>query len=53
KYIKLTAGYRYFSLKAENGKDTTYFGDGSFGTASLDTVEAERKGPYVSFEMSF
>lgn len=55
----ISLGYRYFTLKAEDGTDTTYivvssspYIVGAF-TSSLDTVEAERKGPYVSFEMKF
>lgn len=49
----ITAGYRYFKIRAKNGTDTTFFADGSIATAALNTVEAERKGPYLSFEARF
>lgn len=53
KSVKLISGYRYFQLKAEDGTDTTYSAGKFIGVASLDTVEAERKGPYFSLEMKF
>ena len=49
----LTAGYRYFYLEVEDGIDSTYYADGSIGKAVLDTVNAERQGPYMKLEVKF
>ncbi len=48
-----SAGYRYLQLKARNGTDTTYFVDGTTGTADLDWAEVTRHGAYAKFMFRF
>jgi len=47
------AGYRYLQLKAKNGTDTTYFYNGTTGTADLDWAEVTRHGAYAQFLFRF
>ena len=49
----ITGGYRYFSVKAVNGRDTTFFADNSVAVTPLDEVRAERRGPYASIRVRF
>ncbi len=51
--LVLRAGYEQLWLRAEAGKDTTYFADGSTGTASLDEVTSSRGGPFAGAEYRF
>jgi len=51
--VRVSLGYRYFLLKANNGLDTKYFADGAAVTTPLDAVESTREGPFVSLEMLF
>lgn len=44
--VELSAGYRYFHIKAENGTDTTYFSGVYGGVADLDFAEVTRQGAY-------
>ena len=53
RWASISTGYRYFYLAAEDGVDTTYYASGDVGKATLDRVEAERKGPYVRLDVKF
>ncbi len=50
---ELSAGYRYFHLKAENGTDTTYFSGVYGGAANLDFAEVTRQGAYAGLLFRF
>lgn len=50
---ELSAGYRYFHLKAENGTDTTYFSGAYGGVANLDFAEVTRQGMYIGLLFRF
>lgn len=45
--IGLSAGYRYFFLRALNGTHTVYFADGSSSDTGLDWATVTREGAYV------
>lgn len=49
----LSIGYRYLSLYAHNGTDTTYFADGSAAVDRLDWVTVARHGAYAEMLIRF
>lgn len=51
--LELTAGYRYFSLYARNGKDTIYFATGTEYQDKLDWVAVTRHGAYAAAVFKF
>ena len=53
KLVEITLGYRYLSLEAEDGTDTTYGSDSSTETTDLDEVKVKRQGPFVSLSVRF
>lgn len=50
---ELSAGYRYFYLRAEDGTDRVYFADGSVSAATLDWVTVTRQGVYAEVVFKF
>jgi hypothetical protein len=51
--VELSAGYRYFYLRAEDGTDRVYFADGSVAESTLDWVTVTRHGAYAEFTVRF
>ena len=50
---KLSAGYRYMYLYADNGTDTVYFADGTSASSTLDWVTVTRHGAYAELLLNF
>jgi hypothetical protein len=51
--LSVEAGYRFRRIDSGGGTDTTFFSDGTTGTARLNEIVIERGGPYFGVRYRF